>query len=134
MSAMNARFRMMPEKFFLKDPIALEALHELMVRNETAFPGKFRLKKGLFGKSIVFDLYMNIKPIIRVKDSMVKVSSIQQSTTVSAGGMPGIDIKATKQRIQAAKNDGIGKAFTGGPDYYNAVISAMRELLQGRIK
>ena len=133
MSAMNASLRMLPEKFFLKDPISLEELHELMVQCENTFPGRFRLKKGLFGKSIVFDLYMNIKPRISVKDNVVKVSMIQQSTKVSAGGMPSIDIKATKQRIQAAKEGGLGKAFTGGPDYYNGVLDATRELLQSRM-
>ena len=105
-----------------------------MVQNETDFPGRFRLKKGLFGKAIVFDTYMTIQPRISVKDNKVKISVLQQSTSVKVGNMPSIDIKATKQVLQAAKEGGLGKALTGGPEYYNSIADALRELLQGRMQ
>ena len=133
MAGLN-KMMMRPEKFTLKDPISLEELYELMARNETDFPGRFRLKKGLFGKSIVFDIYMTIKPSIRVKDNIVKITALQQSSSVKVGNMPSIDIKATKQVLQATKEGGLGKALTGGPEYYNSIADTLRELLQGRMQ
>ena len=133
MSGLN-KMMMRPEKFILKDPISLEELHELMIQNETAYPGRFRIKRGLFGKSIVFDIYMTIKPSISVKDNIVKIRALQQSSSVKVGNMPSIDIKATKQVLQATKEGGLGKALTGGPEYYNSIADALRELLQGRLQ
>ena len=133
MSTMKTSFGMRPEKFFLKEAISLDALYELMEGSEIAFPGNFKLKKGAFGKSITFDVYMSIQPVIHVKDNIVKISTVEKSSSVSVGGMPGIDIKATKQIIQAAKEGGLGKAFTGGSDYYMGIIEAMRELLESRM-
>jgi len=121
------------EKFTLREPISLEELHGLMVQSGIEFPGKFKLKKGLFGKSIVFDVIMQTQPRIKVKDDVVIVRKVRSSTRVSVGGMPGIDIKATQQRVQAAKEGGLGKAFTGGIDYFLNVIEAMRGLLQNRM-
>ena len=121
------------EKFTLREPISLEELHDLMVQSGIEFPGKFNLKKGLFGKSIVFDVVMQIQPRVKVKDNVVIVRKTQRKSTVSVGGMPGVDIKATQQRIQAVKEGGLGKAFTGGIDYFLNVIEAMRELLQSRM-
>jgi|GEM_PF-1926743 len=134
MSEKKTSLIMKPEKIYLKELITLEELHELMLQNEAAFPGKFKLKKGLLGKSIVFDLYMNIKPVIHVKDNMVKLSVVQQSTSVGVGGMPGIDIKATKQRMEAAKAGGFTKAITGGSEYYHGVVEATRGLLGSRVQ
>ena len=125
---------MKPEKFILKDSISIEELHESMTQYETIFPGRFRLKKGLFGKSIVFDIYMTVLPKISVKKNIVKTSVSQRSTSVKVGNLPKIDIKATQQTIQATKEGGLGKAITGGPDYYHSITDALRELLQGRMQ
>ena len=72
---------------------------------------------------------MNVQPRITVKDCTVTVRSVQQSTTV--GGM---DIKATQQRMQAAKEGDVGKALTGGVEYFHGVVTAMRGLLQSRLQ
>jgi len=121
------------EKFTLREPITLEELHGLMVQGGIAFPGNFKLKKGLFGKSITFDVLMQVQPRVTVKENVVIVRKVQSSTKVSVGGGPSIDIKATQQRAQAVKEGGIGKAFTGGIDYFLNVIEAMRGLLQSRM-
>ena len=120
------------EKFTLREPISLEELHNLMLQGGTEFPGKFKLKKGLFGKSIIFDVLMQIQPRVSVKDNVVTVRKVQSSTKVGVGGMA-VDVKATQQRMQAAKEGGLGKAFTGGIDYFLNVIEAMRGLLQSRM-
>ena len=121
------------EKFALREPVSLEELNDLMVQSGIEFPGRFKLKKGLFGKSIIFDVLMQIQPRVTVKDNMVIIRKVRSSTKVSVGGMPGVDIKATKQRIQAAKEGGLGKAVSGGLDYYTNVIELMRGLLQSRM-
>ena len=118
------------EKFTLREPITPEELFDLMNRGGIVFPGMFRLKKGLFSKSIVFDVVMQIQPRVKVKDNVVIVRKIRSSTKISVGGMPGVDIRATGQRLQAAQEGGLGKAFTGGIDYFLNVIEAMRALLQ----
>ena len=118
------------EKFTLREPISLDELFDLMNGSGIVFPGKFKLKKGLFSKAIVFDLIMQIQPRVKVKDNVVIVRKVRSSTKISVGGMPGVDIKATGQRIQAAQEGGLGKAFTGGADYFLNVVEAMRGLLQ----
>lgn len=120
------------EKFQLSEPITLEELHDLMVQNQEAFPGKFKLKKGLFGASISFDVFMNVKPFIKTKENTVTVRKMQSSTKVGVGGM-NIDIKATQQAMSAAKEGGIGKAVTGGQDYFLQVIEAVGAVLKDRL-
>ena len=113
------------EKFTLKEPITLDELYQLMTQRWTAeMPGKFQLKKGLFGKSIKFDLYMQILPVVTVKGNVVTVRRQQQSTTVG-----GVDIKDTKQRMAAAKEGGLKKAALGGAEYFQNIRNAMREVL-----
>jgi hypothetical protein len=130
--ATQTRTRLQPESFILKEPITLEELYDLMMLNESAFPDKFKLQKGLLGKSIVFPVFLNIQPIITVKDTKVKVSYVEKSTSVGVGGA-GIDIKAAKQALQAAKEGGLIKAVTGGAEKYQQVIDAIHELLQSRM-
>ena len=120
------------EKFTLREPISIEELNDLMVQNATGFPGNFKLKKGL-GKSIVFDVLMTIQPIVTVKGNVVVVKRIQNSTKISIGGGPSVDRKAVQQRVQAAKEGGLGKAITGGVDYYLNIVEVMRGLLQSRM-
>jgi len=116
------------EKFVLRDPVSLDELHALMEQSKDKFPGKFKLKKGLFGASVAFDTYMQIQPRVKVKDNTVIVRKVQSSTKVG-----GIDIKATQQASQAAKSGGLGSVVTGGPEYFLKVCDAMRELLKSRM-
>ena len=129
---MATKTRLRPESFVLKEPISLEELYDLMTHNKSNFPDKFKLKGGLFGKSIKFPVFMNIQPIITVKDTKVKVSAVQKSTSVGVGGTT-IDIKAAKQALQSAKEGGLIKAVTGGAEKYQQVIDATHELLQSRM-
>ena len=122
------------EKFELKDLISLDELYNLMTQNNAGFPGAFRKKKGfLFGPYIVFDTYMQISPRVKVKGNRVTVRKVEISKQVGVGRVH-VDIKDTQQRIQAAKTGGLGKALTGGPEYFLNVIEAMRALLQSRIQ
>jgi hypothetical protein len=117
------------EKFTLRDPMTLDELFELMTRRWTAdMPGKFKLKKGLFGKSIKFDLYMQQLPVVRVKGNVVTVRRQQQSTTVG-----GVDIKDAKQRMAALKEGGLKKAALGGAEYFAGIRDAMREILKDKM-
>ena len=117
------------EKFTLKDPMTLDELHQFMIQRWTAeMPGKFKLKKGLFGKRIEFDVYMQILPRVTVKGNVVTVRRQQQSTTVG-----GVDFKDAKQRMAAAKEGGLKKAAMGGMEYFVNVRNAMREVLQDKM-
>ena len=116
------------EKITLKNPVTLDELFGLMTAAETTFPGKFKLASGLFGKSIAFDVYQNVKVKVTVKENVVKVSRSNSSAKVG-----GIDVKATAQRIDAMKEGGVGKALTGGLDYFKNVRESMKALLADRI-
>ena len=117
------------EKFTLKESMTIDELHQLMTERWTAeMPGKFKLKKGLFGKRIEFDVYMQILPRVSVKGNVVTVRRQQQSTQVG-----GVDFKDAKQRMAAAKEGGLKKAAMGGMEYFVNVRNAMREILQDRM-
>jgi len=118
------------EKIVLKDPITLEELYELMKGNSDKFPGKFKFKKGLFGKSILFDIFMQVQPRVTVKENRVTVRRMGNSTTVGVGNMPAMDFKALKQSAQAVKGGGLGKAVSGGAEYFVSVCDAMVDLLK----
>ena len=122
------------EKYTLTEPITADELFALMSERMTAeLPGKFKLKKGLFGKSIAFDVYQQVMPSVSVKGNVVKVQKLQISTGVSIGGGPAIDIKATQQRIAAAKEGGFKSAMFGGHEYFIKVCDALREALADRL-
>lgn len=122
------------EKFTLRDSITLDELHGLMTQNDAEFPGRFKLKKGLFGKSITFDVVMQTLPKVTVKDNLVTVRRFRSSSTVSVGGMPAMDFKAMSQTSDAIKSGGLGKAVTGGQEYFLSVCDAMRALLANRVQ
>ena len=121
------------EKYALNAPMTPEALCELMTQRWTAeMPGRFVLKKGLGGKSIMFDVYMQAQPVVTVKGSEVTVKRITNKTTASVGGMGG-DFKAMKQAAAAIKDGGLKAAALGGQEYFNAVCDAMRDVLKDRL-
>jgi len=120
------------EKITLREPITLDELNDLMVKNAAMFPLNFKLKKGLFGKSITFEVYMNVQTNVKVKDNIVTVRRMQSSTSVGVGGMS-VDVKATQQRAAAVKEGGVGKAFTGGVESFLGIIEALKEMLKPRM-
>ena len=120
------------DKFTLNASMTPEELYELMAQRWTAeMPGKFVLKKGLGGKSIAFDVYMQIQPVVTVKGNIVTVKKITNKTNVSVGGVGG-DFKAMKQAASALKDGGIKAAALGGQEYFNSVCDAIREVLKDR--
>lgn len=118
------------EKIKLKEAMTLEQIYDLMMENPEKMPGKFKLKKGIFGKSILFDVVMQTQPRITVKDNIVTVRRMGNSTTVGVGNMPGIDFKSLKQRTKAVKEGGFSKAISGGAEYFGSVCDVMVDLLQ----
>jgi len=121
------------ERFNLRQAITIEELYSLMYYSGITFPGPYVLKKGLFGSKIIFNTYMQVQPRLKVKNNLVIVRKAQRRTTVAVGGMPSLDVRATRQRIEATREGGIGKAFTGGIEYFLNVIEAVRYLLQPRM-
>lgn len=117
------------EKITLKEAMTLEELYDLMKANQEELPGKFKLKKGLMGKSINFDVFMQTQPKVTVKDKVVTIRRMGSSTKVGVGSMPSMDIKNMKQQFQAVKEGGIKKSITGGAEYFVGVCNAMVELL-----
>ena len=117
-----------PQKITLKDPMTIEDLYSLMTEKWTPeMPGPFKFKKGLFGKSIKFNIYMQIVPTVKVKDNLVIIRRTQQSTTVG-----GVDIKDMSQRMSALKEGGLKKAAMGGMEYFVNICEALREILKDR--
>lgn len=117
------------EKIELKQAMTLEELYELMMENSEKMPEKFKLKKGLMGKAIEFNVIMQTVPRITVKDNIVTIRRMGKSTQVGIGNMPSLDFKDLKQRAKAVKEGGLGKAISGGADYFVSVCDAMVELL-----
>ena len=122
------------EKYTLREPMTLDELHQLMTQRWNAeLPGTFKLKKGLLGKSIQFDVYMQVQPKVTIKDNVVTCRKFTNATEVSVGKSPSIDIKNAKQRIDAAKEGGVKKAALGGVEYFLGVCDAMREVLMDKM-
>ena len=118
------------EKITLKNPMTLEELYDLMKENSEKLPEKFKLKKGVLGKSIHFEVVMQTDPKITIKDNIVTIRRMGNSTEIGIGNMPSLDFKDLKQRTQAIKEGGLGKAISGGADYFASVCDAMVELLK----
>ena len=117
-----------PQKITLKEPMTIEELYSLMTEKWTPeMPGPFKFKKGLFGKSIKFSIYMQIVPTVKIKNNVVIIRRNQQSTTVG-----GVDIKDMSQRMSALKEGGLKKAAMGGMEYFISICNAFREILKDR--
>ena len=118
------------EKITLKEPMTLEELYDLMKENSEKLPEKFKLKKGILGKSIHFAVVMQTDPKITIKDNVVTIRRMGNTTQVGVGNMPSMDFKDLKQRAKAVKEGGLGKAISGGAEYFVSVCDAMVELLK----
>ena len=122
------------EKYTLKETMTLDDLYSLMTKSLAAeLQGKFKLKKGLFGKSIHFNVYMQIQPRVSVKNNVVTCRRIGVNKNISVGGGPSIDIGAMRQRMDAVKDGGVKKAVFGGVEYFICVCDAMREVLKDKM-
>ena len=112
-------------KLKLREPISIEDLYDLMLKSQAVnLPGKFKLKKGLLGRSIQFDVYLNVQPTITVKDNKVTIRHIEKSSSIG-----GIDFKSLAQRV-----DGLSKGdMSTGTDYFSAVCDIIQELLKDRL-
>jgi len=118
------------EKLTLRDPMTLEQLRDLMVEKwGTTPPHKYKYKKGLFGKSIMFENVMKIQPKVTIKDNVVIIRKTQGSS-MEVGG---INIKDTKQRAAAFKEGGLKSAVFGGNENFNKVVASVTELLEGKL-
>ena len=137
--AVNLKYKNMNTKFVLKEPMSLDELYDLMTQNKNAFPGNFKLKKGLFGSSIDFDVRMYLQPKINVKNNIVTVKTVQRenNNTVKVGG---VDLGSLQKGLQTVKEGGLGglvnsvaDSLTEGENYYQNIVNSMEELLQSRM-
>lgn len=120
-------------KYTLREPMSPEALYQLMMDRGGAFPGPFKLKKGLFGKSIQFGVVMQLQPVIKVKDNVVTARAVSNSTKVGIGSMPEMDFKSIKQRTAALKQGGVGKALLGGQQNFHQICDVLQDILADRM-
>ena len=118
-----------PQKITLKETITTEELHRLMTERWTPeMPGPFKFKKGLFGKSVKFSVYMQIVTSVSAKGNVVFIRRSQQSTTVG-----GTDFKDLSQRMDAAKEGGLKAAALGGVQRFVDIVNAMKEILKDKM-
>ena len=122
----------MEEKIELREPIDVEALHALMEQSGIEWPGQFKISKGLFGKTIAFDSYMNVVPVVHIKNNIVKVKREQPKSDIEVLGVSRNSVKAQKEMFAGMKEGGLKKGFTGGQDYFLDVCDLMQELLAGK--
>ena len=127
------------EDYKLREPLTLEELFDIMERNPIGFPGQFTLKKGLFGKAIVFDKFAEVQPWVFVKNKTVQVRKVD--TGVGSSNDPdegiAIDLAAAARDMKAFKEggfQGVLSGYSAGPIYFHSVCDRMRELLQDRIE
>ena len=120
------------EKLTLRVAITLEELNSLLLYKWDG-PGKFKFKKGLFGKSIKFDIVMGIQPRVTVKDNIVIIRKTSNSTKVGIGGGPMVNYKSAKQRMSALKDDGLKAATFNGHDNFITICEKITEILRYRM-
>jgi len=94
------------EKLSLRKPITLDELFSLMEQDKARFPGNFKLKKGLFGASIVFDMYMNMGAKVKAKGTEVIINRLEQNKNVirQQGGKNRMQINQMADFVQSTKS------------------------------
>jgi len=117
-------------KYKLNVPMTTEELYALMSEKWKAdLPGKFKLKKGLFGSYICFDTYMTIQPRVKIKNDEVRIT--RNIIEVQTGG---IDLKAASQAINKMRHGGnMMDVMMAGPEYFLKVCAEIRNLLEGKV-
>jgi len=108
----------------------------LMAEDESRFPGGFRLKKGLFGASIVFDRYLDIGATVKVKKNAVVVSRVERNNNVTRNGKMNTQraadfVQTAGSVFHAMKTGEFGDGLIGGAKYYMSIRDTMREVLKG---
>ena len=126
------------EKLSLHEPITPAELYSLMDRDRNRFPGDFKLKKGLFGESIVFDKYMDFGAKIKVRKDTVIITRIEPSNNSNSRKRRSIGqlaevVKTAQTVIDAVKTGEISEDLMGGPKYFQDICKAVREMLQSRM-
>ena len=100
------------EKFQLRNTFTYEELYDMMVKSDVGFPGQFKINKGIFGTSILFETYMAVQPTVTIKNTTVTV-----------------------RRFEVPQREGpFTKGWIGGSEYFNEVCNKMRELLRDLTK
>ena len=123
------------ESIILVEPIALDELYSLMDQSRPLFPGDFKLKKGMFGSSIVFSRYMDIGVEIITKGNTVVIKRTQASKSVSSNNRMSIDkiadfTQTTQSVVHNLETGKLSEGFMGGANYFKGICAALRELLQ----
>ena len=136
-SAMDAIMKS-KETLVLREPVSLDELYILMEQSKDRFPGDFKLKKGLFGTSIVFDKHMDFGAKVQVKEDTVILKRKEPSNNTNSHKRKSIgqlvEVAETAQSaINAVKAGEVSEDLMGGPNYFKSICEAMHELLQSRI-
>ena len=120
------------EKYELREAIDIDALFSLMGQSGIEWPGQYKVSKGLLGKTIAFDSYMNTVPTVHVKNNIVQVKREQPKSDVQVLGVSRNAVKAQKEMFGGIKEGGLKQGLTGGQDYFLGVCDLMRELLKDK--
>ena len=123
----------------LREYISPDELFNLMDQDRSRFPGEFKLKKGLFGTSIVFDKYMGFGTTIKVKESMIIIKRISPSSNNRNHKNQSIShlveiVDSSQNVIDAVTTGKVSDDLLGGPNYFKNICEVMRELLQSRVQ
>jgi len=127
------------ESLTLRESISVEELYGLMEQAKTQFPGNFKLKKGVFGTSIVFDKYMGFGTTVRVKETKIHLKRMNPSSNSKNRKNRSlahlVNIAKTAQSVgHAIKTGEINEDLLGGPNYFRDICEVMRELLQSSMR
>ena len=138
-SSSNEALTKSKENLTLSEPITLDGLYSLMEQGRALLPGDFKLKKGLFGMSIVFDKYMDFGAEIKIKEAAVIIRRIEPGNNSNTRKRRSIgqlvEVAKTAQTvINAVKTGEVSEDLMEGPNYFQSICAAMRELLQNRLK
>jgi len=116
-------------KYALREAMTPDELFVLMnERWDSKLPGKYQLKKGLFGTFIKFDTYLTIQPRVKIKNNIVKVTRMTVQTKTG-----GVDIKAASQAIKAVREGGVMGAALGGMEYFVGVCEELERVLRDKL-
>lgn len=122
------------DTYTLREAMTLEELHQLLQARWTKdMPGTFKLKKSLLGKHIRFETRRQVQPRVKIKDNVVTIRKLKDTSTLSVGGGPALDLKDMKQMGKDIKAGGMKAAVTGGADYFNGVCDALRQVLSDKL-
>jgi len=127
------------ESLVLREPITLDELYSLMEQGRARFPGDFKLKKGLFGASIVFKRYMDIGAKITTKENTVIVKRTEVEKNVNRNNRMSISkmadiVQTTQSVIHTVKTGEVSENLMGGANYFKGICEVMHELLQSRME